>query len=175
MSETRTGAGELFEAHAGFVAGFLVRLGAPRSEVEDLVQEVFLIAHRRGGFTPGAAKPTTWLAEIGVRVWANRRRTTRRRPAELTPEPSAHESSAQDPERALETARALDRVSRSLDGLDRDHRAGFVLFELEGESCADIAAALGVPVGTVYRRLHTARGRFREAYARLAGGGSDAG
>lgn len=152
-----------------------MRLGAPRSEVEDLVQEVFLVAHRRGGFTAGGAKPTTWLAEIGVRVWANRRRTSRRRPEEATADPSAHESASHDPERTLEAARALSRVSRGLEGLDLDHRAVFVLFELEGESCGDIASALGVPVGTVYRRLHTARARFRETYARLTRGGSDAG
>jgi RNA polymerase sigma-70 factor (ECF subfamily) len=40
----------------------------------------------------------------------------------------------------------------------------FVLFELEGEPCASIATALGIPTGTVYSRLHHARRRFLEAW-----------
>ncbi len=171
MTTTRTSAGQLFREHAAFVAGFLMRLGAPRAEVEDLLQEVFLIAHRRGGFTPGEAKPTTWLAEIALRVWANKRRTTRRRPAE----PSGNlareqDEAARNPEEALDASRALARVQQCLDALDDDHRTVFVLFELEGEPCAAIASLLRVPVGTVYRRLHTARLRFREAYAGITGG-----
>jgi RNA polymerase sigma-70 factor (ECF subfamily) len=44
-----------------------------------------------------------------------------------------------------------------------------VLFEIEGESCDDIAAGLGIPVGTVYSRLHAARRDFQKAFAKLAG------
>ena len=70
---------------------------------------------------------------------------------------------------AAEVAEAMWRVQRALDGLDFDHRAVFVLYEIEGEPCDAIAAALGVPVGTVYSRLHHARQRFRDAHAELAG------
>lgn len=169
MSEGRQTAGELYRAHASFVAGFLLRLGVPREDMEDVVQDVFVVAHRRGGFTPGVAKATTWLAEIALRVWSNRKRTARRRPAEPSGDLSREALSERDPERELRARRALERVQRCLDGLDLDHRAVFVLFELEGEKCADIAAALGVPVGTVHRRLHTARARFKQAYAALEG------
>ena len=41
-------AGVLFRQHAAFVANFLVRLGVDRSEVDDVIQDVFMIAHRRG-------------------------------------------------------------------------------------------------------------------------------
>lgn len=166
----KSSAGELYRAHARFVAGFLLRLGAPRDEMEDLTHDVFLVAHRRGGYTPGAAKPTTWLAEIAMRVWSNRKRTMRRRPAEPAGDAVAQvESRGVDPERAVRATRALDRVQRCLEELDLDRRAVFVLYELEGEKCADIAAALDVPVGTVYRRLHEAREKFRAAF--VASGG----
>lgn len=155
--------GELYRAHARFVAGLLTKLGARREDVEDVVQEVFLIAHRRGGFVPGAAKPTTWLGEIAVRVWSNWRRSQRRKPLEPAGD-LASEAGGSDPERAASAQRALSRVQRCLEALDLEHRTVFVLFELEGQSGADIAAALGVPVGTVHRRLHTARKRFRESY-----------
>lgn len=171
MSEANIGAGVLYRAHARFVAGFLMRLGAPRNEVEDLVQEVFLVAHRRGGFTPGAAKPTTWLAEIALRVWSNRRRTVRRHPVDPSGDMGTEASSeGADPERAAVARASLERVQACLDTLDLDHRAVFVLYELEGERCQDIANALEVPLGTVYRRLHTARKRFTDAHAQLSGG-----
>lgn len=155
--------GALYRAHARFVTGLVTKLGARREDVEDVVQEVFLIAHRRGGFVPGAAKPTTWLGEIAVRVWSNWRRTQRRKPLEPAGD-LAREAGGSDPERAASAQRALSRVQRCLEALDLEHRTVFVLFELEGQSGADIAAALGVPVGTVHRRLHTARKRFRESY-----------
>lgn len=171
LSEANIGAGALYRAHARFVAGFLLRLGAPRDELEDLAQDVFLVAHRRGGFTPGAAKPTTWLAEIALRVWANQKRAVRRRPVEARSDMSGEASSTEaDPERAAVARASLERVQACLDSLDPDHRAVFVLYELEGERCQDIADALHVPVGTVYRRLHTARKRFAEVHAQLSGG-----
>ena len=69
----------LFRAHARFVAGFAARIGCASEDIEDVVQEVFLTVHRRGGFEPGVARATTWLAEIAIRVVSTQRRTARRR------------------------------------------------------------------------------------------------
>src|SRR5260370_41260351 len=71
-------AANLFRAHAAFVASFLYRLGLEPSEIEDAVQEVFLIAHRQGGYHPGPAQPRTWLAAIAIRV-AMKAKTRHRR------------------------------------------------------------------------------------------------
>ena len=46
-------------------------------------------------------------------------------------------------------------------------RPGRILFELEGEPCQSIASAFGIPVGTVYSRLHKARQQFKDAHARM--------
>jgi RNA polymerase sigma-70 factor, ECF subfamily len=154
----------LFLAHAPFVASFLQRLGAPQSEIDDLVQEVFLVAHRRGGYVPGAAQPRTWLAAIALRVARAARRARGRSlegPDELALRTAA---GAHDPARAAELRQSLVRVQHALGALDLDHRAAFVLYELDGEPCESIAASLGVPVGTIYSRLHHARRRFLEAY-----------
>src|SRR5258708_29284235 len=51
------GAEALFRAHASFVAGFLVRLGVRPADLDDLMQEVFVVAHRRGGVSPRAPRP----------------------------------------------------------------------------------------------------------------------
>ena len=164
----RIDAEALFRAHATFVARFLQRLGAPLGDIDDGVQEVFLIAHRKGGYVAGAGKPRTWLGAIALRVASSTRRARIRR-REDGDELGLHAlaSSAHDPQRAFEARDSLERVQRALDALDLEHRATFVLYEIEGESCDSIAASFDIPVGTVYSRLHHARRRFTEAYAAL--------
>ena len=159
-------AGALFRAHGPFVAGFLSKMGAARHDLDDLLQEVFLVAHRRGGFVPGPARATTWLAEIAVRVLSTHRRTLRRRPT-VPEDEGAHQaaSAAASPESIASSREDLTRLERCLDGLDADHRAVFVLFELEAQSAAEIATGLGVPVGTVHSRLFNARKRVLAAWA----------
>ena len=161
------GAEALFRAHASFVAGFLGRLGVPASELEDLVQEVFIVAHRRGGYVPGAAKPRSWLGAIALRVAQSERRARRKQERdrkEAAAPLEAWSGPVVDPAEEFETQRALARVQEALNDLPIEHRAAFVLFEIEGESCESIAAVFGVPVGTVYSRLHNARRRFLAAY-----------
>jgi RNA polymerase sigma-70 factor, ECF subfamily len=160
-------AASLFRAHAAFVASFLFRLGLQPNEIEDAVQEVFLIAHRQGGYHPGPAQPRTWLAAIAIRVAMKAKTRDRRvrrdrqmlhdlidilRPIDDVP---------------FEVVEARQIVQRILDQMDPERRAVLILFELEGESCDSIAAALGVEVGTVYSRLHRARHEFQKACERL--------
>jgi RNA polymerase sigma-70 factor, ECF subfamily len=157
--------GALFRAHAPFVAGFLARLGLEPHELDDAVQEVFLLAHRRGGFDEGKAQPTTWLAAIALRVASGMRRSRRRRRARAL-DPGS-EAGGSTPFEALAAAESLDRVQRALGTLSLEHRAVFVLFEIEDVSCESIAAGMGIPLGTVYSRLHAARRAFQRAHARL--------
>jgi RNA polymerase sigma-70 factor (ECF subfamily) len=164
------GAEALFRAHASFVAGFLVRLGVRNADLDDLVQEVFVVAHRRGGFQPGPARPTTWLARIAIRVTMAHRRTRTRHWGELDEDAVSTAVDADpSPDSQAETAESLSIVQRALDSLDVERRALFILFEIEEESCDEIAAGLGIPVGTVYSRLHAARRDFQRVYAKLIG------
>jgi RNA polymerase sigma-70 factor, ECF subfamily len=161
-------AGELFRQHGRFVARFLYKLGAAADEIDDLVQEVFMVAHARGGFVVEGARPTTWLARICLRVAAGRRRSARRRPETpssdaLPATPSADRLPCEE----LELSQAMGRVQQALDSLDLEHRTVFVLYELEQESCADISAGLDLPIGTVHSRLFAARKKFVKAHARL--------
>lgn len=160
-------AAALFRAHAGFVATFAGRLGVPTGDIDDVVQETFLVAHRRGGYRAGEARPTTWLAEITLRVWSTIRRSRRRKPEGAGDEAIALVPGGDDPFERAAAAEALSRVERALGTLDLDHRAVLVLFELHGESCDSIATGLGIAVGTVYSRLHGARRKFQSAYEAL--------
>ena len=160
----------LFRAHAPFVAGFLSRLGVDRAELDDAVQEVFLVVHRKGGYVEGPARPQTWLAEIAIRVASQLRRTRRRRPVEMEPTPGAAEGAdPRTPFEALDAAESLGRVQRAIDALSLEQGAVFILYEIEGESCESIAAGLAIPIGTVYSRLHAARRSFLRTHERLAG------
>ena len=162
-------AARLFRDHAGFVASFATRLGVARGEVDDVVQEVFLVAHRRGGFSPGPARPTTWLAEITLRVVSAGRRRRRRSFEDSNADAVAAASArgGSSPGEQVEASEALRRVQQALDTLEEGKRAVFILYELEGENCEAIAGGLGIPIGTVYSRLHKARKQFMEAHARL--------
>lgn len=165
----RLSASELFAAHAPFVAKFLWRMGAPDNEIEDLVQDVFLVAHLRDGFVEDQAKPTTWLASIAFRVWSSERRRFRRH-SELSNEGAIARAQARGPTpvEALVAAESLDRVRSVLKQLDEHSRAVLILTDFDGASCVEVAQALRIPVGTVYSRLHKARKRFARAYEKLS-------
>lgn len=159
----------LFRAHAPFVASFLRHMGTPESDLDDHVQDIFVLAHRKGGYLPGPAAPRTWLASLALRVVLARRRSRARRPEA----PGSHEQlldheaqKAPSPAEVLDTQRSLKRVQAALEHLSLEHRAAFILHEIDGESCESIAAIWQVPVGTVYSRLHHARKRFLEVYER---------
>ena len=160
---------ELFAAHAPFVAKFLSRMGAPEHEIEDLVQDVFLVAHARGGFVEREAKATTWLGAIAFRVWSSERRRFRRH-AELPNESALAQAEAEgfSPAEAAVNNERVVRIRKVLDRIDDNSRAILLLVDLEGGSCVEVAEALNIPVGTVYSRLHTARKRFAHAYERLS-------
>jgi len=160
---------ELFRRFAPFVASFLLRMGVQRADLEDVLQEVFLVAHRNGGYTRGPAKPTTYLANIAFRA-----ATTHRRKIQTRSFVNANQeivASASDglanPERSADHNQRLGLLQKALDTLDDDKRTVFVLAELYGESVVSIAAGLGIHVDTAYSRLRAARRIFRNAAAAL--------
>lgn len=158
-------AAELFRAWAPFVARQLARLGVAPSELDDAVQEVFLVVHRRGGMSAGPASERTFLTGIALRVAANARRRHRRKPTVNDDDAiAAVPAHIGDPHVASETRERLARVAEALDALHPDARLLFVLLEIEGASAEEVACALGIPVGTVYSRAHAARRAFHAAY-----------
>lgn len=155
---------ELFRAHAPFVGRFFGTLGVAFGEIDDLVQETFLVVHRKGGFVAGDASPRTYLAAVAVRVASSHRRRAKQwaRPVE-----DQDGIAAGRPDLDAETAESLALVRRALERLTEEKQAVFILFELEGETCESLAAAFGVPVGTIYSRLHHARREFFAEFERL--------
>lgn len=167
-------AASVYAAHADFVWASLSRLGVAYGDLGDQMQEVFLVVHRRLDSFDGSSRMTTWLFGICLHVAQAWRRHRRRHPEtamEVPPEPEHHAVSPEDQAAERQARRTLDAI---LDRMDPDKRAVFVMFELEGLACASIAEMLGVPVGTVYSRLHAARASFQQELARVRKGEQEA-
>lgn len=165
--DTALSSAELFQRHAPFVAKFILRMGVARVDLDDVMQEVFLIVHRNGGYQPGPAKPTTYLASIAFKIVHTERRKKKVRSfVEPNDERVDAASGGVDPERLAVQQEQLRSLQRALDALDEEKRAVFVLAELQGETVVSIAAGLGIPVDTAYSRLRAARKQFREAVER---------
>ena len=113
----------LFKQHAQFVAGFLSRLGVDAADVGDVVQEVFVVVHRKGGYQKGPARPTTWLAEIAVRVAASYRRRRAKQDRAAPAEPSIDDAGFG----SLDEAQMFARVEQALAELPENERVVFVL------------------------------------------------
>jgi len=159
-------AAQLFRQHRAFVARFLCRLRVPAEAIEDTVQDVFLVVHQRGGYHPGPAKPTTYLALIASRAASALRRRHRLLPARAA-NAELDELRAQDDDPAAHAERRDDlrRLHDALEHLDPALRDTLLLAELEEQTAPAIAHVMGVPVGTVYWRLHEARKKFQQALA----------
>lgn len=158
---------QLYALHAPFVWASLQRLGVRPSDLDDVLQQVFVVVHQRAATFDGSSKRTTWLFAICMRVVAAYRRRGFRRYEECVVTPPDTASTDASPEEALARAQARARLELLLDELELDRRAVFVMFELEEMACEEIAQIVGVPVGTVYSRLHAARRDFQKALARM--------
>ncbi|MFZ5438755.1 MAG: RNA polymerase sigma factor [Myxococcota bacterium] len=151
----------LYDAHAARVWRMVARLGVPDPGVEDVVQEVFLTAHRRRGEFRGEAAPLTWLLGIALRLAARARRT-RRPEVEVS---DAYVDPVGSPEEQLERRRALSRLEQVLSQLGDEQREVLVLMDLEQLTAPQVAEVLEVKLNTVYSRLRLARAALARALA----------
>jgi len=150
----------LYDAHADFVWRCLHRLDIHTADLPDLLQEVFVVVHRRRAERDLRASPRGLVWSVAVGLARNyRRRASRRR--ERLPSQMPERRDGSSPERELLRAREREHGRRLLDQLDPEKRAVFVMFEVEGASGREIAASLGLPLGTVHSRLHAARRELR--------------
>jgi RNA polymerase sigma-70 factor, ECF subfamily len=157
-------AAESFE----FLWRLLRRLGVrPDSAVDDAVQRVFEIAARKSHHM-AVGLERAFLFKTSVLVAAEeRRRQQRARERAAEQEPLDMPSSELDPEAALVARQSRELLDEVLDSLPDKHRTVFVLYELEGLSCVEIAMLLGIPEGTAASRLRRGRERFRAAARRM--------
>jgi len=161
----------MYEANAAFVWRNLRRLGVGDADVEDKLQEVFVVAHRRfHEFVDLGHGPRAWLFQITMRVASDARRSRRRHPVDPDGGAAQEKQSIDAPQTEdLERRRALDRLDRALAAIDVGRRAVLVLHEIEQMTAPEIARTLEIPLNTVYSRLRAAR--IELDHALKSGGG----
>jgi RNA polymerase sigma-70 factor (ECF subfamily) len=147
---------DAYRTYCRYVAAICLRISGRRSELEDLIQDVFAEAASTFDALREPAAIRGWLATIAVRV--TRKRLYRRRFITLVgfAPPSEYEQiadlAASPYDRALVAA-----VYRVLDRLHPDDRIAFVLHLVEGERLEAVAALTGCSVTTAKRRIARAK------------------
>ncbi|MEY4578720.1 MAG: hypothetical protein RL701_3423 [Pseudomonadota bacterium] len=160
----------VYEAHFHFVWRALRRFVVREPDAMDQAQRVFLIVHAKLPEFEGRSRLTTWLFAICQRVASDYRRSAaiRREIATDARDIEGFEVSQQASTSSVDVERRQRVAEAILDKLPEAQRVVFVLFELEELSGDEIAALLGVPVGTVRSRLRLARELFGREVRRLA-------
>ncbi|HVR20776.1 MAG TPA: RNA polymerase sigma factor [Polyangiaceae bacterium] len=172
----------IYDHHGRFVWLTLQRLGVRRRDLDDLCHDTFVIVHDKLATCTDRTTIRNWLFAICVRVAANYRRRAPIRLEdvvgsleEVAASGSVLESESISPEGLALQREALAAAHAVLEKIQPIYRVVFVMFEVEGIGCDEIATDLGVALGTVYSRLHAARKSFQREARRVvapASGGS---
>lgn len=154
----------LYAEHYDFLWRCALRMGTPAADLEDVVQECFIVALRRfDDFDPqGRGRPSTWLFGILRNVQRNHARAARRRAARLELLARTNPIEVRPSAEAGLVARLIDEF---LATLDEDKRAAFVLAEIEGMTGPELAEALELNLNTANSRVRAARRAFVQFFA----------
>jgi RNA polymerase sigma-70 factor (ECF subfamily) len=162
----------LYRAHAGRLYSLIFRMAGSVPEAEDLLQEVFLNAHRKLGSFRGDSSLGTWLYRMAVNHCLDFLRGRQGKMARATG--SLDDEDAEEPVASAPLVpSAVSRIDleRAIARLPPGCRAAFILHDVEGFEHHEVAAMLGVSTGTSKSQLHKARMKLR----RLLGGPVPAG
>jgi RNA polymerase sigma-70 factor (ECF subfamily) len=158
----------LYRAHAPRLFGLICRL-VGREEADDLLQDIFLSAHRKLASYRGESSLGTWLFRLATNVCIDHLRSRRAqlsRRSDPLPAPDAMPAGSQAGP-ILGVLSRLD-LDRAIATLSPGCREVFVLHDVEGLEHREIAALLGISWGTSKSQLHQARRRLRATMAGTA-------
>jgi RNA polymerase sigma-70 factor (ECF subfamily) len=150
----------LVEAHYAMLYRFAYRLAGSAADAEDLTQQAFLTAQQKLDQLRAADNAKAWLFAIVRNAYLK----SRRGPASCPPVPLHNIAEpAQTPEPPTDLSG--EELTATLTELPDDFRLPLVLFYFEDMSYRDIAAALGLPIGTVMSRLSRGKTHLRQRLA----------
>jgi RNA polymerase sigma factor (sigma-70 family) len=165
------GFGMIFDRYARLLYGYCARRVGP-DLAEDVVSETLLIAfEQRHRFDPTAQSARPWLFGIATNLLRNHRRTEVRgwrALARTGADPldgirRVTDGIAERANERVDAAQAVRAIAGALAAMPRGHRDVLLMYAWSGLDYAELAAALGLPIGTVRSRLHRARARLRQA------------
>lgn len=157
--------GALASEFESVVFGIVLRRLRNRSEAREVTQDVLMQAMRK---LPQLREPERfvgWLRRIAVRMAINR---AVRRPNETARSPETFQAVSRDPQTPLDDLLRVEQASEVWGGLKRlrelDRRT-LIAFYFEGHSLKEMSDEFASPIGTIKRRLHTARNRLKQELA----------
>ncbi|MYS24994.1 RNA polymerase sigma-70 factor, ECF subfamily [Streptomyces sp. DvalAA-14] len=162
---------EIVSTHSARVYRLAYRLTGNQHDAEDLTQEVFVRVFRSlSTYTPGTFEG--WLHRITTNLFLDMVRRRQRIRFDALGDDAAERLPSREPSPAQhfnDTHFDAD-VQQALDTLAPEFRAAVVLCDIEGLSYEEIAATLGVKLGTVRSRIHRGRSHLRKALEHRAPG-----
>jgi RNA polymerase sigma factor (sigma-70 family) len=162
---------EVVRTHADRVYRLAYRLSGNRADAEDLTQETFVRVFRSlAEYKPGTFEG--WLHRITTNLFLDMVRRRQRIRFDALPEDAGDRLAGHGPgpEQTYDEMHLDPEIQAALDALPPDFRVAVVLCDLEQLSYEEIAATLGIKVGTVRSRIHRGRVLLREALAHRAPG-----
>jgi RNA polymerase sigma factor (sigma-70 family) len=155
---------DVVREHSARVYRLAYRLTGNTHDAEDLTQEVFVRVFRSlSGYTPGTFEG--WLHRITTNLFLDMaRRRQRIRFEGLGDETAARfGDGVRSPADAFDDRHLDSDIQAALKALAPEYRAAVILCDIEGLSYEEIAAALGIKLGTVRSRIHRGRAQLRAA------------
>jgi len=140
------------------------RLTGNKHDAEDLTQDVFVRVFRSlSTYSPGTFEG--WLHRITTNLFLDRVRRKQRIRFDALPDDAADRLQGREPTPAnVFDDRHLEAdIQAALDALSPEYRAAVVLCDIEGLTYEEVAATLGVKLGTVRSRIHRGRAQLRRA------------
>jgi RNA polymerase sigma-70 factor (ECF subfamily) len=156
----------IVRAHSGRVYRLAYRLTGNQHDAEDLTQEVFVRVFKSlASYTPGTFEG--WLHRITTNLFLDGARRRQRIRFEGLGDDIAQRlpGTVTSPAEAWDDTHLDGDIQAALQALPPDYRAAVVLCDIEGFSYEEIAATMGVKLGTVRSRIHRGRAQLRAALA----------
>lgn len=157
----------VYRDNVDFVWRNAKRLGVPAAGIDDAVQKVFLVVHRRLAEVGPDLHVRAWLFQIVRRVARDERRAVSTCPDGADSVIERIASVARGPEDVYAMKSAAAQLQAILAGMDEERREVFILADLEGFTAPEIAESTATNVNTIYARLRSARQIVEEAVQRL--------
>ena len=158
---------DLYATHVGYLWRSARGLGIPPAAIEDVLQDVFVVVHRRLPEFQGRRGIRSWLTRILVNVVREHQRRFRRKEDHAVLPEELSDTSAESPHDAVLRNQAAAVLAAILDALPEDQREVFVLAEIEQIPVPEIADALELSPNTIYSRLRLARSEYQRHLTRF--------
>ncbi len=153
---------EIYKAHAGKLFSVACRMLGNPADAEDLLQEIFLSAHRKLDGFRGEAALGTWLYRLATNHCLDYLRSRASRTEQVTDALDDEAGLFETGSRGLaeQTVSKMD-LERAMARLPEGCRAAFVLHDVQGLEHREVAEVLGIAEGTSKSQVHKARLRLR--------------